>query len=176
MKKIKINYDLITKINESKNGIQLCKFIKEGSIMCVSSLSLAALTLLFVNYSPKKIPIFFSSIIAVCTLTSFIRVYFDKEENPDAKIKYKGDIFELESKLSSELGIKSNLFKAKVIKRKYRFVDNDGKPGLKQEKLISAPLNDGGNCTLLQEHIIGSQDYEYSLTNNIEHKQSRAIL
>ena len=78
--------------------------------------------------------------------------------------------------MSSELGIKSNLFKAKVIKRKHRFVDNDGKPGLKQEKLISAPLNDGGNCTLLQEHIIGSQDYEYSLTNNIEHKQSRAIL
>ena len=95
-------------------------------------------------------------------------LYFDKLKNRDndEKRRYQGDIFLLEEKLSSEFNIETNLFGAKAIKTKYRFIDSAGMRGLKQEKLINVPLCNGGSETLLQEHMVGSHDYEYTISNS----------
>lgn len=57
----------------------------------------------------------------------------------------------------------ANLLKSEVIQTDYEFKFIDSKPLLKQKKYINIPLNNGYEQTIMQEHKVGSKEYELSV-------------
>ena len=51
---------------------------------------------------------------------------------------------------------------------KFKFEDGDKMPTLKQEKYIEIPLSNGYTEALLQEHNIGSKEYEISVNEPVK--------
>ena len=163
--KLKINYDLIEKIKESKNGIKLNKIVKTRVISF--GVSLAILSPLYVNFSVEETMIGISSLVFWNVFFGGLDYLFEKKIKNLKELSATFDLLQLTNALSKlEVRTTTKLLKeAEVISTNYKikFKDSDKTPVLKQEKYIEVPLSNGYKETLLQEHNIGSKDYELSV-------------
>lgn len=187
MEKIKVNYDLLRRIKESKTGMRLhrikCKLI---------FLSFASSFVLIPNFAmliskPEHIKSFASSlgnviwIIGVNILMDYI---FEKKNKDNNILNAEEDLRNLVIKLvSMDVRTTLELLKeSKVIDTHYEIKFNDNMlPVLKQEKYIKVPLSNGyeEGEILLQEHNIGSRDYELSVFEPVKeykYKTSKASI
>lgn len=92
---------------------------------------------------------------------------FEKKIKNLKELSATFDLLQLTNVLSKlEVRTTTKLLKeAEVISTNYKikFKDSDKTPVLKQEKYIEVPLSNGYKETLLQEHNVGSKDYELSV-------------
>ncbi len=163
--KLKINYDLIEKIKESKNGIKLNKIVKTRVISF--GVSSALLSPLYVNSSVEETMLGISSLVFWNVFFGGLDYLFEKKIKNLKELSATFDLFHLANELS-KLDVRTTtelLKEAEVISTNYKikFKDSDKTPVLKQEKYIEVPLSNGYKETLLQEHNIGSKDYELSV-------------
>lgn len=170
--KIKINYDLIEKIKESKNGIKLDKIVKRVTLATV--MGNVILTPLYIN-RPLEVNMLSVSIITIVNAIGGILQYSIAKSSKDFFERFANlvlddfvnELSNLEIKTTTEL-----LKEAEVIKSNYKihFEDDSKIPRLKQEKYIKIKLCNGYTETLLQEHNIGSDDYEISVNEPVKRK------
>ena len=164
--KIRINYDLIDKIKESKRGFFLQKIAR--NIVVYTSIN----TLLWLPISIST-----SSDILQQTINDFLyflsgysltfvcSALFFKNQN---KLNAISELKQLTSLLRNHY-INTDyelLQKAYEYEINYKFVLGENKiPRLKQDKYIMVPVVDRDGekeVSLVQEHLIGSKDYELS--------------
>ncbi|MBQ9012168.1 MAG: hypothetical protein IJ094_01075 [Bacilli bacterium] len=171
--KIKINYDLVEKINESENGVKLSKTIKEfykkPLVFGTTSLQVFSILGMFFRSNPGKISPISLLAIGIHGLTHLVFLYSSYMKNnldKDYDIqKARYDLYILVSELNN-LDVNTtyaNLLKSEVIQTDYEFKFVDSKPLLKQKKYINIPLNNGYEQTIMQEHKVGSKEYELSV-------------
>lgn len=177
--KIKINYDLMEKIKQSKNGIELHRIIKNKVI--TFGVTLTVLTPLYVTSSLRSTIISILSSAFYCTVYGGIDYLVAKKFKDSKELRANLELSILANELSN-LEVRTNAYllkDAEVIKTNYKinFRDNDKLPILKEEKYIDVPLCNGYKETLLQEHNIGSKEYEISVkepTKKMSFKLSKA--
>lgn len=173
--KIKINYDLMEKIKESKNGVRLDKIVKEEVISFGGSLVI--LTPLYVIISSKATLLSISSLVLWDALSGGLNYYFAKKRKNEKELSATKDLFYFTNQLSKlELKTTTELLKeSEVIKTNYKihFEDDSKMPKLKQEKYIKIKLCNGYTETLLQEHNVGADDYEISVNEPVKRKAFR---
>lgn len=171
--KLKINYDLIEKIKESKSGIRLHKIFKEriNNVVFALGISLPLYPLL----SVKGQLISISWVFVHNGILGSVDYLLDKRKQYTLKQSANSDLLYLVNALSRlEVKTTTELLKdAEIIKTGYKlkFRDSDKLPVIKEEKYIEVPLCNGYKETLLQEHNIGSKDYELSVQEPVKKVQ-----
>lgn len=168
--KIKINYDVIDKIQNFNRGYDLKRIAFANTISGLLTFLISSSIVLPI--SDHKI----SSMITIGTssvfgtlLWTYIYISVDKAKSLSKSIA--------ENKLQNlvrnlkKVQVHTNLSalqEAKVIKTSYKLkLDDQKKPFVKQDKYIQVcaynSLGDQYNETLHQEHIIGTKDYDISV-------------
>ncbi len=168
--KIKVNYDLLSKIKESKKGISLSKIYKAR--LRYTILSAPLLVPLFIMYPSEKekiIPFYIGWESLWLVIDYLIEKSFKNLKKKTSKMELDDLIDEL-----SKLGVLTNyelLQSSKVIDTNYKITLNENKiPVIKEEKYINVNLSNGYNETILQEHNIMSRYYDISV-KEIEKKK-----
>ncbi len=168
--KIKVNYDLLSKIKESKKGISLSKIYKAR--LRYTILSAPLLVPLFIMYPSEKekiIPFYIGWESLWLVIDYLIEKSFKNLKKKTSKMELDDLINEL-----SKLGVLTNyelLQSSKVIDTNYKITLNENKiPVIKEEKYINVNLSNGYNETILQEHNIMSRYYDISV-KKIEKKK-----
>ncbi len=171
--KLKINYDLLDKIRQSKNGAKLYKsevkaMLNEPVFKFVNFNLLAAYVAGFIL--DKKIGIILTILgcAGICggsaLITNKVLKNFSKIREEEAVTELQelaNRLYNLEVRTTGEL-----LKESKLNDIKHKIVYSDGAlkiPKLKQTKEIIVPLTNGYEETILQEHIFGDKDYEISV-------------
>lgn len=166
--KLKINYDLLKKINESTNGLKLQRVLTYIYLPSSPFLVLNLINLIKL-FKPETLNVaLILTLLETITQVPFIsfgKFISDVFKEP---IKNKANknlnilvsqLYNLEVKTSTEL-----LKEAKLIKTNYKIKFSDDKlPVLKQKKYINVPLTNGYDKTIMQEHNVGSKNYELSV-------------
>lgn len=163
--KIRINYDLIDKIKESKTGFSLKRTISK-SLLATSISTALNIPLIF---DGDNTLVRFVSISSGCFLMSLLYWSLDnknfKEINTNFSINQLKQLASILRKhyVNTDYEL---LQKAYEYETKYSFMlDGDKIPRLKQEKYIMVPVVDRDGkkeVSLVQEHIVGTRDYELS--------------
>lgn len=160
---IKVNYDLVNKMYESKHGYKLSREVKTlllGSVLTAGMLSPA---LAFV--SPEDIKAFVPKYLTFVLVSSFLGGKMCKKiTNSTAMNNANKSLYLLSSELNNNnVDITPDLLKEGVVtSKKYRleYKDKDSiTKRLKEYKYVDVPLSNGYNKTLVQEHFVGSKDY-----------------
>jgi len=169
--KIVNDYDLIEKINKSKGKIDLLKIILRSMawVAPVCGLNhLFNLSIDFFKYIAVD-PLKFLLIHYFITVTTAVlsKIYVDKSRK--CVISFNNDLLKLLNKLR-ESGIKTDLELLNDSKEdlvEYKFINEDARLRLRENKYILIPTNDGfggvKDVSVLQEHNIGSKVYVLSL-------------
>ena len=162
--KIKINYDLIDKINIANRGYDLQKRVK-------LNVTFGAGLFIF-NQAISEEKNILLHFVAYFTTCFFCIVFFSYLEKITGIIRYISEE-ELNSLIKQLRSIQINtnlefLKEAKLVKKSYKLKRNDKNiPVIKQEKYIQIPIQNGlgekFEETLFQEHIVGSKNYEISV-------------
>ena len=163
--KIKVNYDLLEKIDESKNGVKLSRALFDRKTIIYLVFAIGT------NYSllsdSKTMKDFVKNVIFITVVWTlglagmkYLFKHFKQQYMESAKI----ELSNLVSQLSS-IDVNTSLEKlqeAEVLETNYKFSFVDSKPILTQKKYINIPLTNGYEQCILQEHNIGYSDYEIS--------------
>lgn len=166
--KFVVDYDILRKIDQSKNGdfkLPLISCLCGGAIgmlMNVNSWIESAIQ------GKNIVPNVIFSVAVVCITSPFVAKslqMFNIES-----VKQKAD-FKLEDLVNQlyKLDVRTNLEllkNSKLNQTKYKIVYSDGDmklPKLKQFKAIIIPLTNGYEETVLQEHLFGDEDYKISV-------------
>lgn len=165
--KIRINYDLLEKINDSKTGLSLkrkaswMKYQMGLGLLATMPFNILLSQIADANFIKETIKdILF---LLTCYGVSDTAVdYFLRETNKNiAKLKLILLLGEL-----SDININTNyelLSNAYEYDSTYKFEVNDSKiPHLKEEKYIMVPVIKDGEekeVSLVQEHVVGSKEY-----------------
>lgn len=172
--KLRINYDLIKKVKDSKKGFSLQNVAK----VRVAILPLHILVLLFYsiggNLSDAMTGFILGQAHFALTTTFFIKCLKNIIE------KYANINLQTLALNLNDLGLKTTaelLKKSEVIETnyKFRFVD-DKLPVLTEEKYIMIPLVNNNEEILLQEHRVGSKNYELSVNSPVLKLKSKVAL
>lgn len=164
--KIKVNYDLIDKIKESKSGISLKRSSKR-LLLTTGFTTLLSVPSFFVAENPvEKL----KSCLSIALSVGFVyRIMYDvffyrelyKDRSLDELKKLVGLLRKNYINIDYEL-----LQSASEYDRSYSVVLDDNKNlRLKQDKYIMVPVVDRfgkKEVSLVQEHLIGSSEYELS--------------
>jgi len=163
--KIKVNYDLIDKIRASKTGISLKRTVNK-TIGYTSIYCLLSVPEICVSPDPLeaclkfviKGALVYSSMIGV---TNLLCVFLEKNHSISDLKKLASLLRENYINTDYEL-----LLQAYQYDVNYSFMLDDNKiPRLKQEKYIMVPTIERDSekeVSLVQEHLIGSNEYELS--------------
>ena len=160
---IKVNYDLINEIRDSKRGFTLADGFATAVIGDV--VALPAMTLMLSRVPEINLSYAIGiNALALLTANTLFASNLKKKHNEEVKSKSKQNLYELTDQLNdNNIDITPDLLKEAVVtSKKYRFEykDADSKAKrLKKYKYIDVPLSNGYNKTLVQEHFIGSKDY-----------------
>lgn len=163
--KLKINYDLIKKVKDSKKGFSLQKVAK----VRVAILPLHLLVLLFYsiggNFRDAVTGFILGQVHFTLTTTFFIKYLKNIIE------KYANVNLQTLALNLNDLGLKTTpelLKESEVIETNYKFRYIDDKlPVLTEEKYIMVPLVNNNEEILLQEHRVGSKNYELSVNGPV---------
>lgn len=162
--KIKVNYDLINKISESKNGLKLQKALIFSN--CIDIPIYVYYLIITGGSIFNFLFVVLLSQIPAMTNAGLISVLVEQwvknKANKNLDI-FVNQLYNLEVKTTTEL-----LKESKVIEKNYEINYKDNKPILIQRKYISVPLCNGYDETLLQEHNVGSRKYELSVQSPIK--------
>lgn len=168
--KLIINYDLLEKIKESKNGIRLEKNMREEfKIQTMLFIVLFPLVDLTITDEVKWLKNIF--ICSSCFVFKVgLKTFLDKLFKERTELLALAHLIILSSQLNN-LNVKTSvelLQDSEVYKTEYKLLVNKSKmPVIAQKKYILVPTYDGlGNITdtsILQEHILGSKEYELSV-------------
>lgn len=163
--KIKVNYDLIEKIKEAKTGIRLHRIVKDKLKVVGLTLGITSPFYAFSSLRSNLLNILYVFLLNA----SFggLEYFFEKRFKDSIELNATLELICLANDLSN-LDVKTTtelLKDSEVIQTNYKikFRDSDKLPVLKQEKYIEIPLCNGYTETLLQEHNIGSKNYELSV-------------
>ena len=160
---IKVNYDLVNKMYESKHGYKLSREVKTLLLGGVLSAGMLSPALAFV--SPEDIKTFVPKYLAFILVSSFLGGKMCKKITNSTAMNNANLSLDL---LSSELNnnnvdITPDLLKEGVVtskKYKLEYKDKDSiTKRLKKYEYIDVPLSNGYNKTLVQEHFVGIKDY-----------------
>lgn len=177
--KIKVNYDLIEKIKESKTGVRLHKIVKDR--LKVVGITLGIVSPLYALSSLRSNLLNILYVLLLNASIGGLDYFLEKQLKDSNELKATLELICLATDLSN-LNVKTTtelLKDSEVIQTNYKikFRDSDKLPVLKQEKYIEVPLCNGYTETLLQEHNIGSKNYELSVqepTKKMSLKLSKA--
>lgn len=182
--KIQINYDLLERIKDSKNGMRLDRYIPKwisiGSILTIASCVMSnsvdpASPLAPICIMNSESWVTFGIILsgAACRDMSPNLVLYNKieEESLNDLDLLISELNNIEVKTSLDLIKGSKLYKTKY---KIKFTDN--KPMLMQEKYITVPLSNGYEESLLQEHKILSKNYELSVVSPVKRMKLKPVI
>lgn len=172
--KLKINYDLIKKVKDSKKGFSLQKVAK----IRVAILPLHLLVLLFYsiggNFRDAVTGFILGQVHFTLTTTFFIKYLKNIIE------KYANVNLQTLALNLNDLGLKTTpelLKESEVIETNYKFRYIDDKlPVLTEEKYIMVPLVNNNEEILLQEHRVGSKNYELSVNGPVLKLKSKVAL
>jgi hypothetical protein len=169
--KIVNNYDLIEKVNDSKGKIDLKKIIFEKIKLTLPYFFL----MIGVDYIPgvKSEGIDWGNLIQWITTMLGVQVLmklgFVFARKYSTVMSADSELLRLLVKLR-EAGIKTDLELLKDAKEdtvEYKFINEDARLKLRENKYILVPTNDGfggiKDVSVLQEHNIGSKVYVLSL-------------
>lgn len=167
--KLIINYDLLEKIKEANNGIKLEKNIKHE--LKVQSFLFTIFPLIDLAML-GEVQWLKNLILCSCyfTINVGIKTLVDKIFKERTELIAFAHLIMLASQLN-DLNVKTNadlLKESEVYKTEYKLLVNENKlPIITQKKYILVPTYNGlGNITdtsILQEHILGSDEYELSI-------------
>lgn len=149
---------------------------------CLSTLSFttfAITTLIPVYYIDKSFFYISSSVYAASkTISPFVLKLMTNKTKSYDMIKAELELLMLEKRLQAlEVRTTAELLKeSKVIKTSYQLAFNDDKlPVLRQEKYITISLSNGYEQIFLQEHNMGSKNYELSGGNPTKSLKYRKV-
>lgn len=159
--KIKVNYDLLEKIQEAKHGFVLQKNVRRVSGMITAVIATQALI---------EGPFYnVNQILSDLAFLLPLNVWFRLPDILITKLKQSESIEELKNLADTLRSINIStdyelLLEAYKYETNYQFeFEEDKFPSLKQNKFIMVPINDEGKeVSLMQEYIIGSNEYTLS--------------
>lgn len=160
--KIRVNYDLMDKIREEKIGYSLIRTRRD---IFKFGIMFFPLDLLIANGD------FNSLIIQIIFRTGANAIVFPMNEKYSIKIGKDDAVMQLKQLASTLRSHYINtdyelLQQSYKYETNYRFIlDDDKIPRIKEEKYIMVPVVDRDGkkeVSLVQEHLIGSKDYELS--------------
>lgn len=163
---IKVNYDLLEKINESEKGIKISKSMKSltaGSVIGITIFSP------FLYSALDNFLLGITMITSICTSFNIFESYCINQitkpivtQAANSSLDYLTLVlYTNEIKTTTELLKKANLID-KEYKLEYKDEDSNVK-SLKEYKYIDIPLSNGYTETLKQEHFIGDKNYYLSV-------------
>ena len=163
--KLRINYDVMDKISEAKKGYSLKRCAKRVGAMFAISSSLSTMNNLIAGSDPRELLIVYPMHIAIHT--SYTAMYTFGLSGITKSLAERSL-----QKLTNELPnicVRTNyesLLNTYPYKTKYR-LDLDGKfPKVEQKKYMKIPVSDeyfgDREIPIVQEHIIGSRNYDLS--------------
>lgn len=168
--KININYDLMDKISESKKGYSLKRYTKR------TLLTFSIASIIDISFFDNDYNILIYKIISYITFHSLYNGISAYALSDLTKKVATNDLSQLIHKLNN-LGIKTDetvLLDSHSYKTTYDINLDSNIPQIKQNKYINIPIKDEywGNkeISLLQEHIIGTKEYELSIGKPEEKK------
>lgn len=168
--KINVNYELISKIGEAKIGINVHRV---GKKMAFLNGVMTAVSFMITPNDPKQIA---AHILYSFSLISFQSLGLELAGSRRQKEEANESLKELSCKLN-DINVSTNsslLMEAESYKTKYKINFNDGIiPKVIQNKYIMVPTRNEGEVSLLQEHIIGTRDYDLSVGEPMKAKQYR---
>ena len=166
--KFTINYDILYKIYRSENGKGFLHhykiWFKGANIGTVLSIPVIMLVLNDNNKLPRQLLInYISSLILGIPFAASTNKHMKEKEKNVANIELILLLFEL-----SKLEIDTSLdllkeSKTNDVKRIIKYEDDFRLPKIKEYKYIDVPLNNGFTETILQEHVLGTENYEISI-------------
>lgn len=164
--KIKVNYDLIEKIRESKTGVSLKRSSKR-LLLTTSLVTALNVPAILMDENPMN------ELRYCLTIAISVGLFY--------RIVYDGFLFKdlYKNKSLSELKNLAQLLRGNFINTDYELLqkayqyetnysftlDGNKIPRLKQEKYIMVPVTDRDGekeVSLVQEHLIGTSEYELS--------------
>lgn len=169
--KIKINQDLLESTCLSKNGININKTISHSFIKGLMWATPAA-GLIEVEGEHKLLLL--TILGAAYALYPLINILYQSLFKKECQEEFGKELNSVASKLKN-LRVHTNkelLEQASIVKKDYKLVlDNNSIPHIKENKYIAIPTDNDSTIELLQEHNIGSKDYELSVSGRTKQKK-----
>lgn len=174
--KIKISYDLLEQIGRSENGYSLkdpLKHLMNGSAI---ALGLSSPFLIVIN-NPKLDCLLIAS-VATCDIL-FANMIKTSTKNmiislSNLSLDLLVDELIRNDVITTKELLKDSKLDSKKYKLEYKDADSSIK-SIKEYKYIDVPLTNGYTETLVQEHFLGSENYDLSIGENIKSKQFRPL-
>ena len=157
--KLKINYDVLDKINIAKTGINIKRSLKDTARVLTIYTPVNIGLNLALNTPEDIIPEYMYA-IGLYTFIHFTPNLFLAKLQKASAI----DDLKILSSYLKTLNIDTNhelLLNSEKYKTEYELTEEKRK--IKQSKYISVPTEDDSEISLLQEHIIGTNEYELSI-------------
>ena len=176
--KLMVNFDLLSKIVTSKTGLALDRTAKAvaRNILIVQGILLPFE--LVSNFTPEQfLGQLLRSIAIQVTLFGIGDIFLLKLSKEVAIQQLKYLMHTLKNiNINTDYDL---LIEAYKYRTDYKVEFNDSKlPQIKQEKYIMLPVYENGEekeVSILQEHIIGSKNYELSIGEPMEQKQLKLV-
>ena len=176
--KIRVNYDLLDKINESKTGISINR-TNTKHFLVVGLASLLNLPNIILSSNRVATLITYLTII---NLISSLHRGIENKESKNNNIELSINDLKMLSKLLRSYNVNTDyelLQNSYSYKTKYSLMFDDNKiPRLKQEKYIMVPvvdIDEEKEVSLVQEHLFGSVNYELSYGSLSETKVLKPV-
>ncbi len=171
--KIKINYDLIDKISEAKQGYSLKRCVKRTGAMLGISGSVSTFDCLVSGGDVRLLPIAYLIHLGIHSSYTAMYTYAFKDYfQRFAEAKLDALIPQLHS-IHVRCDMDS-LLESYKYDSEYKLVMSSGIPSLEQRKYIKVPVHDSyfgdKEMSIMQEHIVGTGEYELSLGEPEEKK------
>ena len=174
--KIKISYDLLEHIDRSENGDSFKDTLMPLMSGSAIVLGLASPLLIMINSLE-----FDCYVIATVAAYNIVSANVLKNYTKRTVIRLSNlslDLLVDELIKNDVITTKELLKDSKLDSKKYRFEYKDDDSvikSIKEYKYIDVPLTNGYTETLVQEHFLGSDDYDLSIGENIKSKQFKPL-
>lgn len=178
--KINVNYDLLDAASQANDGLSFKLYqknnLKNPFTYVNLGLMITQMTLLS-EFNEISIPFYGALFIT----QGVILKYFNSNRMGDMAREnglIKLDTLSLELLKLDVITTKELLKDSKLDSKKFRleYKDDDSSiKSIKEYKYIDVPLTNGYTETLVQEHFLGSEDYDLSIGKNIKSKQFKPL-
>ena len=160
--KLIINYDILEKINVAKTGMNLNRAMKDTGHLLLAYAPFNIGINLLQNTPEEMIPEFLCAVGMFSFIHTFPCVVLAKPQKEKATRELKILVTDLEK--INIYTTKELLLDSKKYKTEYELInDENEKKQIKQNKYILVPTKNEDEISVLQEHIVGSEDYSLSI-------------
>lgn len=176
--KVRVNHDLLDTIQLANEGVKFKLYMKEKAknpISYIPCVTLGTEFILFPEHYKQTFLCLGFCFLSDCLIFKCLDVIKDqfKEENNNRLILISLELQNLGVETNNEL-LKDSKLDFKEYKLEYKDADNKVKY-VKEYKYINVPDFNGNYETIVQEHFIGSDDYDLSIGENIKEMKLRLV-